>query len=106
MDWAATQACLVDRLPGKPVVTDEEAIDKCLEEILSAIQEATAAPAPMRRPPADTWHLLPATTQDKIRMKNRLRRQWQVTTNPALKAQVNHLQRAVTYRLNEWRNEH
>jgi hypothetical protein len=34
-----------------------------------------------------------------------LRRQWQVTRNPAVKAQVNRLQRSVTYRLDEWRNE-
>jgi hypothetical protein len=34
-----------------------------------------------------------------------LRRQWKVTRDPALKAQVNRFQRSVTYRLNEWRNE-
>jgi hypothetical protein len=28
MDWAAFQACLVDRLPGNPVIKDERAIDK------------------------------------------------------------------------------
>jgi hypothetical protein len=38
-------------------------------------------------------------------LKNRLRRQWQVTRDPALKAQVDRLQRSVTYWLNEWRNE-
>jgi hypothetical protein len=30
MDWADFQACLEDRLTGNPVVTDEEAIDKCV----------------------------------------------------------------------------
>jgi hypothetical protein len=34
-----------------------------------------------------------------------LRKQWQVTRDPALKAQINRLQRSVTYRLNEWRYE-
>jgi hypothetical protein len=34
-----------------------------------------------------------------------LKRQWQVTRDPALKAQVNRLKKSVTYRLNEWRNE-
>jgi hypothetical protein len=43
--------------------------------------------------------------KDEIRLKNRLRRQWQVTRDPALTAQVNRLQRSVTFRLNEWRNE-
>jgi hypothetical protein len=43
MDWAVFQACLEDRLPGSPVVKDKEAIDKCIEELTSAIQAATAA---------------------------------------------------------------
>jgi hypothetical protein len=84
-----------------PVVSDEEAIDKCVEELTSAIQEATAASAPRRRPRADLRPPLPASIQDEIRLKNRLRRQWQVTRDPALKAQVNRIQRSVTYRLNE-----
>jgi hypothetical protein len=50
MDRAAFQACLEHRLPGNLVVVDEEAIEKCLEELTSAIQEGTAASAPRRRP--------------------------------------------------------
>jgi hypothetical protein len=49
MDWAAFQACLKHRLPGNPVVVDDEAIDKYLEELTSAIHEATAASAPRRQ---------------------------------------------------------
>jgi len=40
-----------------------------------------------------------------IRLENRLRRQWQFTRDPALKAEVNRLQRSVTRRLNERRND-
>ena len=43
--------------------------------------------------------------QDEIRLKNRLRRQWQITRDPTLRAEVNRLQRSVTRRLNEWRND-
>jgi hypothetical protein len=105
MDSAAFQACIDDRPPGNPVVNDEEAIDKCVEELTSAIQEATAASAPKHRPRADPQPPLPASTQDEIRLKNRLRRQWQVTRDPTLKVQDYRLQRSVTYRLNEWWNE-
>jgi hypothetical protein len=94
IDWAAFQACLDDRFPENPVVNDEEAIDKCVEELTSAIHEATAASAPKRRHRADPRPPLPASIQDEIRLKNRLRRQWQVTRDPALKAQVNRLQRS------------
>ena len=30
---------------------------------------------------------------------------WQITRDPALRAEVNHLHRSVTRRLNEWRND-
>jgi hypothetical protein len=76
MDWAAFQACLDVRLPGNPVVNDEEAIDKYVEDLTSAIQEVTAASAPKRRPRAEPRPPPPANIQDEIRLKNRLRRQW------------------------------
>jgi hypothetical protein len=105
MDWAAFQACLDDGLPGNPVVNNEEAIDKCAEELTSAIEEATAASAPKCLHHADPRPPPPDSNQEEIRRETRLRRQWQVTRDPALNAQVNRLQRSVTYRLNEWRNE-
>ena len=46
-----------------------------------------------------------AGIQDDMRVKNRLRKRWQVTRGPSLKAEVNRLQRSVTHRLNEWRND-
>jgi hypothetical protein len=88
------------------LVNNEEALDKCFEELTSAIQEITVASTPKSRPRADPLPPLPASVKEEIRLKNRLRRQWQVTRDPALKAQVNRLQRSVTYRLNEWKNEH
>jgi hypothetical protein len=93
------------RLPGNTVVNDEEAVNKSVEELTSAFQEATASSATNRRPRADPRPPLPASIQDEIRLNNRLRKQWKLTRDPALKAQVNRLQRSVTYRLNEWRNE-
>jgi hypothetical protein len=87
------------------VVVDEEAIDKCVVELTSATQEATAASDPKRRPRADPLPSLPSSIQNEIRLKNRLRWQWQITRHPALKTQINRLNRSVTYQLNEWRND-
>jgi hypothetical protein len=42
---------------------------------------------------------------ETLRLKNRLWRQWHVTRDPTLKAEVSHLQRLVTHRLNEWRSD-
>ena len=52
----------------------------------------------------ETRPQIPAGIQDEIRLKNRLWRRRQVTRDPALKAEVNRLQRSVTRRFNEWRN--
>jgi hypothetical protein len=105
VDWAAYQACLEDRLPGNPVINDEESIDKCVEELSSAIQEALAASAPKSRPRADPRPPLPAGIGEEMHLKIRLKGQWQVTRDPALKSRSNRLQRSVTHRLNKWRNE-
>jgi hypothetical protein len=85
------------------VVVDEEAIDKCLEELTSAIHEATPASAPRRRQRTDPRPLIPASFQDEILLNKRLRRQWQITRDPALKAQIKRLQMSVTWHVNEWR---
>jgi hypothetical protein len=61
MDWAAFQACLEDRLPGKPIVVGENAIDKCLEELTNDTQEATAASAVRRPPCANSRPPIPAS---------------------------------------------
>jgi hypothetical protein len=57
------------------------------------------------RPPDYPRPPIPAGIQDEIRLKNRLRRRWQVTRDPDLKAKFNRLQRSVTRPLNKWRND-
>jgi hypothetical protein len=81
------------------------AIDTCVENFSGAVLKALAASTPKRRPRDDTRASIPAGIQDKIRLKNRLRRQWQDTKDPALKAEVNRLQRSVTRWLNVVRKE-
>jgi hypothetical protein len=80
--------------------------DTCVENFSDAVLKALAASTPKRRQRDDRCAPTPAGIPDEIRMKNRLRRQWQVTKDPALKAEVIRLQRSMTRRLNEWRNEH
>ena len=70
-----------------------------------AILEALANSTPKRRPHGDPTPQIAASFQDEIRLKTRLRRRWQVTRDPALKADVNRLQRSVTRQHNEWRND-
>ena len=74
-------------------------------ELYNAIIEVLAPSTPPPRPRGDPTPRNPAGIKDKIRLKNRLWRRWQVTRDPALKAEVNRLQRSVTRQLNEWRND-
>jgi hypothetical protein len=59
---------------------------------------AASTPKCRPRPPILTG------IQDEIRLKNRLR-WWHITRDPALKAEVNRLQRSVSRRLNERRKD-
>jgi hypothetical protein len=81
------------------------AIDTRIENFSGAVLKALEASTPKRRPCDDPRPPIPAGIQDEIRLTTRLRRRWQITRDPALKAEVNRLQRAVTRRLNEWRND-
>jgi hypothetical protein len=103
--WANFQSHLEDQIPFEPELHNGMAIDKCVENFSGAVLKALAASTSNRRPRADPWPPIPAGIQDEIRLKNRLRRQWQVTRDPALRAEVNCLQGSVTRRLNEWRND-
>jgi len=81
------------------------AIDTCVEKYSGAVMKALAASTPNCRPRDNLRPPIPAGIQDEIRLKNRLRRQWQITRDPALRAEVNLLHRSVTRRPNEWRND-
>jgi len=65
------------------------AIDACVKNFSGAVLKFLEAFTPKCRPRDDPRTLIPAGTQDEISLKNRLRRQWQVTRDQALKAEVN-----------------
>ena len=102
-DWAKFQTHLEAEIPFNPELHNSMDIDTCVENFSGAILGALKASTPKRRPIGDTPPQIPAAIQDEIRLKTRLRRCWQVTRDPALKAEVNRL--SVTRRLNEWRND-
>ena len=87
-DWTRFQDCLKGKLSSKPEFHDKEAVDTCVRDLASAVLSAIEVATPKSRPLCDTRPLLPAAIQDEIRLKNRLRRQWQETRDPALKAEV------------------
>jgi len=82
----------------------EMAIDTCVENFHGAVLKALAASTP-KCPRDDPRPPIPGGIQDKINLKNRLRRRWQITRGPALIAEVYRLQRYMTSQLNEWKND-
>jgi len=104
-DWANFQTHLEGLVPFDPELHNEMAIDTCVENFSGAVLKALEATTPKCRPRDDPRPSIPAGIQDEIRLKNRLRRQWQITRDPALKAEANRLQRSVSRRLTEWRND-
>jgi len=103
-DWASFQTQLEELIPFDSEL-HEMAIDTCVENFSGAVLKAPTASTPKRHRRDEPRPPVPAGMQDEIRLKNRLRRQWQITRDPALKAEVNRLQRSVTRRLNKWRND-
>jgi hypothetical protein len=104
-DWSKFHACLDNNIPFNSETADEASIDTCVENLTNAISGALELSTPKSRPRADPRPPIPARIRDEIRLKNRLRRRWQLTRDPALKAEVNRLQRSVTLQLQEWRND-
>jgi hypothetical protein len=88
---------LEDKIPLYPELYNEMAIDTYDENFSGAVLKALVASTPKRRPRGDHRPPIPASIQDEIRLKNRLRKRWKVTRDPALRDEVNRLQR--------WRND-
>ena len=103
-DWANFQTHLEELIPFDPELHNEMAIDTCVENFSGTVLKALAASTPKHRPRDDPRPPLRAGIQHEIRLKNWLRRQRQITRGPTLKAEVNCLQRSVTPRLKERRN--
>jgi len=104
-DCASFQAQLEELIPFDSELHNEMAIDTCVENFSGSVLKALAASTPKRRPLDNPRPSVPAGIKDYVRLKKRMWRQWQITRDPALKAEVNRLQMSVTRRLNEWRHD-
>ena len=95
-DWADFKTHLEDLIPFHPELHHEMAIDICVENFSGIVLKTLAASTPKRSPHDDPRPLIPAGIEDELRLKNQLQRQWQITRDPALKAEENRLQRSVS----------
>ena len=93
-EWANFQTHLEDQIPLNLELHNGMAIDMCVENLSGSVLKALAASTPKCRLRGDPRPPIPVGIQDEIHLKNPLWRQWQVTRDPTLRADVNHLQRS------------
>jgi hypothetical protein len=89
-----------DQIPFDPELHNGMAFGTCVENFSGAVLQDLAASTPKSHPRDDQRPPIPDGIHDELRLKYRLRRRWRFTRDPALKAEVNSLQRSVTRRLN------
>jgi hypothetical protein len=104
-DWVNFQTRLEKEIPLNSELHTGMAIDTCVENFSEAVIRALSAFTHKCRTRDNLRPSIPAGIQEEIRLKNRLRRRWQISRDPVLKADVNRLHRSVTNRLNEWSND-
>jgi hypothetical protein len=80
-------ACFGDRFPGNPVVDSNVAINKCIEELNSAIQFCLMTSYPNHRPCGYVRRLVPSSIRREVHLKNRLKMYRQVTRYTTLQTQ-------------------
>ena len=100
-DSSNFQTHLDEIIPFDPELHNKVAIGTCVEDCPSAVLKDLAASIPKLRPRDEPLPSITAGIQNEKRLKNQLRRHWQIMRDPALKAEVNRLQRSVTRMLNE-----
>jgi hypothetical protein len=82
-DCVKFQTHLEEEIPLNPEIHIGMAINTCVENFSEALLRALSASTPKCRPRSYSRPSIPAGIQDEIRLKNRLRRRWQITRDPA-----------------------
>ena len=103
--WANLQTHWEEIIPFDPELNYEVAIDTCVGKFFGAVLKAPATSITKRRPRDDPRPPIKTRIQNEIHLKNRKRRQWEITRDTALRTEVNRLQESVTHRIYEWTND-
>ncbi|GFW38623.1 probable RNA-directed DNA polymerase from transposon X-element [Trichonephila clavipes] len=93
-NWYKFQNIIATSLPGNPQISDNEEIEEAIVNFNTHIHHAINQ-ASKFKPILHSISNIPFQTRLKIREKNRLRKLWQRTQYPPLKAEVNRLQRII-----------
>ncbi|GFR07727.1 RNA-directed DNA polymerase from mobile element jockey [Trichonephila clavata] len=93
-NWNKFQDLITSSIPGNPPINNSDDIEQAILNFNSHIHTAINQSSKLK---AIINHLanIPHATRQKIKEKNRLRKLWQRTQYPPIKAEVNRLQRII-----------
>ncbi|GFR21168.1 RNA-directed DNA polymerase from mobile element jockey [Trichonephila clavata] len=103
-NWQKFQAVLSRSIPGNPPISNKDDIDQTISNFNFSIQEAIHATSTHKAIHHQITTIL-CQLREKIKQKNRLRKEWQQTKYPPLKTQVNNLHREIKSAINHLKNQ-
>jgi hypothetical protein len=99
------QVSLEFGLSFNPDLSNELPIDARVKKISSTVSKVSSQSDPKYCPRDEPQPPIQAVIFNTMRLKNQLRKQWQISRDPAPKAEFNHLKSSVTHQLNLWRKD-
>ncbi|GFU08871.1 probable RNA-directed DNA polymerase from transposon X-element [Trichonephila clavipes] len=93
-NWYKFQDIIANSLPGNPQINNSKELEESIVHFNTQIHNAVNQNSKFK-PILHSISNIPFETRLKIREKNRLRKLWQRTQYPPLKAEVNRLQRII-----------
>ncbi|GFQ71183.1 RNA-directed DNA polymerase from mobile element jockey [Trichonephila clavata] len=91
-NWSKFQTILTSTLPGNPKISNTDDIDNSIQNFNTTFKNAfnnSSTFKSINKP----LSCIPSVIRDKIKIKNRLRKDWQDTKYPPYKTQLNKLQK-------------
>ncbi|GFT55651.1 probable RNA-directed DNA polymerase from transposon X-element [Trichonephila clavipes] len=93
-NWERYQNILSVTVPGNPRINDQNGIEHAVNNLTHLIQDSINQSSKIKFLTHQPYSIPPQTRQ-RIKEKNRLRKLWQETRSPPIKAELNRLQREI-----------
>ncbi|GFY56704.1 probable RNA-directed DNA polymerase from transposon X-element [Trichonephila inaurata madagascariensis] len=102
-NWERFQDILSVTVPGNPKISDEDGIERAVENLTHLIQNSINQSSKIKFMTHQAF-TIPSQTRQKIKEKNRLRKIWQETRYPPVKTELNRMQREIKRELQNIKN--
>ncbi|GFV16587.1 probable RNA-directed DNA polymerase from transposon X-element [Trichonephila clavipes] len=102
-NWKKFQEILTNSLPGNPIINSTNDIETAINNFNFSLKNAYNNRSIFKsiNKPLNT---IPSIIRDKIKLKNRIRKDWQDTKYPPYKTQLNKLQKEIKKELQNYHN--